>query len=359
MNCTLNDQLRDEANQVLIPSSAPGASIALLLDGSSFFVSAVGFRDLERNIPLESDARFYIYSVTKSLIAAVILQLVEQGYVSLDAPVQEYLPQLSLEIPVTVRQLLNHTGGIPDYGGLPSYFEAIKTNPMDPWTSEEFLSATLSQGLIFPPGQGWRYSNIGFLLLRKLIEAVFHSSLSTAFYNQIFGPLDLQHTFVAQTLDDAQQLTPGYSSFFERDDSFEDVRSVYHPEWVSHGVVIATALELAQLFDSIFSGRLLSSEESLVAMLEPVEAQVEHPLFQEPAYGLGLMIDRGSRFGILAGHGGGGPGYSAGALTIPDACGRRITSVALANSDQDDLGLQIAHSMATTLGDVLETPPNP
>jgi D-alanyl-D-alanine carboxypeptidase len=67
------------------------------------------------------------------------------------------------------------------------------------------------------------------------------------------------------------------------------------------------------------------------------------------------MIDRASRFGIMAGHGGGGPGYSAGALTLPDARGHRITSIALANSDHDDLGLQIAFSNAMAIGESFES----
>ena len=357
MNQTINEQLTEAVRQVLITSTTPGVSIALLVDGSPFVVSPVGYCDLEHKIPMRPAARFYIYSVTKSLIATVILQLTEQGYVSLDVPVQEYLPQLSLDIPVTIRQLLNHTSGIPDYGTLPAYFEAVKNNPADPWTSDEFLSETLSKGLVFPPGEGWHYSNVGFLLLRKLIEAIFHASLSTAFYNQLFGPLGFHDACVAHTLEDAQQLTPGYSSFFEKDDSLEDIRFIYHPEWVSHGVVIASALELSHLFDAIFDGRLISPE-SLAIMLEPVNVQVEHPFFQQPAYGLGLMIDEGSRFGILAGNGGGGPGYSAGALTILDASGRRITSIALANSDCGDIGLQVAFSTAMMLSDALEDSPS-
>ncbi len=78
-----------------------------------------------------------------------------------------------------------------------------------------------------------------------------------------------------------------------------------------------------------------------------------HPLFRQPAYGLGLMIDPRARYGVIAGHGGGGPGYAAGALHVPDVHGRRITSVALANRDQPDLGLQIAFTMTMMLADTL------
>jgi D-alanyl-D-alanine carboxypeptidase len=290
--------------------------------------------------------------VTKSLLATVILQLVEQARIALDTPVQVYLTQLPLDTPVTVRQLLNNTGGIPNYYALPAYFEALKADPTHSWTSDEFLIYTLPQGLTFAPGQGWGYSNIGFLLLRRVIEEVMNASLRTALHEQLFAPLDLQHTFVAQTLEDARQLTPGYSAFFRSDGSLQDVRPVYHPGWVSHGVVVATASELARVIDALFTCELISPQ-SLAAMLEPVLVPSKHSLFQQPAYGLGLMIDPQSQYGIIAGHGGEGPGYSAAALHIPDIHGRRITSIALANRDQHDLGLRMAFTMATILGDTL------
>ena len=77
----------------------------------------------------------------------------------------------------------------------------------------------------------------------------------------------------------------------------------------------------------------------------------DHPLVTRPAYGLGLMIDLGSPYGQVAGHAGGGPGYSTAAFHFPDVAGRRLTSVALANRDHPDLGLAIAFALATAYAD--------
>lgn len=349
----LNHRLTETAQQALSGAAIPGASVAIMIDGAPAFVLGVGFRDLEQTASLDANARFYIYSVTKSLIAAVILQLVEQGTVALDRPFQEYLPQIPFDTPVSLCQLLNHTGGIPNYGGLPAYFEAIKADPKHAWTSAEFLAASLPKGLDFPPGQGWAYSNIGFLLLRMVIEAVLQTSLRTALHERIFKPLGLQHICVAETLEDARQLTPGYSTFFVPGGPLHDIRLLYHPGWVSHGVVISTALDLACVYDALFTGRMINAQ-SLAVMFEAVDVHQKHPFFRRPAYGLGLMIDPESRFGVIAGHGGGGPGYSIGALQIPDVHGRRITSVAMTNSDQgDDIGLTLAFNLAMLVGDTL------
>jgi D-alanyl-D-alanine carboxypeptidase len=348
----LHQHILGTVHQALTTTETPGAAVTLLLNGRLLVSAAVGHTEPARTAELDVHAQFYIYSVTKMLLATLVLQLVQNGRVRLDAPVQTYLTQLALDTPVTIRQLLNHTGGLPDYGALPSYQEAVRTQPTDPWSDDDFLLQTLSNGLVFTPGQGWGYSNLGFLLLRQVVEVVTGKSCGAAVRQQIVAPLGLQQTFVAQTLDDARQLTPGYSAFFSRDRRVQDVRSLYHPGWVAHGVVVATAPELATVIDALFSGHLLAAP-GLAAMLEPVLVPYQHPFFQQPAYGLGVMIDPQSQYGLIAGHGGGGPGYSAGALHIPNVHGRRITSIVLANRDQDELGLRMAFTLAMMVADLL------
>lgn len=352
----LHQRLMAAVSQALATTATPGAAVALVLDGRPVFVSGVGFRDREQTTALDADAQFYVYSVTKTLLATVILQLVEHEQIALDTPVQTYLPEMPLETPVTIRQLLNHTGGLPDYGGLPIYAASLRADPTHAWTAAEFLAHTLPQGFRFPPGQGWAYSNIGFLLLGQVIAAVLHTPLHTALHDRLFAPLGLRHTFLARTLADVRSLTPGYSSLFTADDTLQDIRALYDPGWVSHRVVVSTAGELARLTDAILTGDLLRPH-SRAAMLTPVVVPHKHPLFRQPAYGLGLMIDPQSSYGVLAGHGGGGPGYSAGVLHVPNVHGHTITSVALANRDQPDLGLQIAFKLIELLAETFAKQP--
>jgi D-alanyl-D-alanine carboxypeptidase len=109
-------------------------------------------------------------------------------------------------------------------------------------------------------------------------------------------------------------------------------------------VAISTAADLARLVDAILGGQLLS-RASLASMLTPTRVPHTHPLFREPSYGLGVMLDPRAPGGLLAGHGGGGPGYATGALSATDAAGRRVTSVALVNHDRGETGLRIAHAL--------------
>ena len=293
---------------------------------------------------LTGDELFPVYSVTKPLLATAVMLLVERGRLSLDEDVRRRLPHLPLDRPVTVRQLLDHTGGLPDYGAMPEYTTDLRADPTRPWTREEFLSRTLPKGLMFEPGTGWAYSNLGYLCLVLLLEQEHQAPLSELLRREMFAPLGLERTRVADTLDDMSGLAPSWSTAISPDGTAVGVPGRYHPGWVAHGLVLSTAPELARLFGALFDGRIVSGE-TLTTMTEPVSVPFDHRLFNRPSYGLGLMVDAGVP-GLLAGHGGGGPGYSTGALHAVHEDGRRVTAVALAATEVDEVGLTLAFDAA-------------
>lgn len=345
---TVPQGIAEEIRTILAANDVPGAAVALAVDGR--VVSAgIGFRDLERTEPLDGEARFYLYSITKTLLAVAAFRFVEEGGVALDGSVQPLLPELTIETPLTVRQLLNHTAGLPDYGAMPEYHADLKADPGRPRTDGEFLERTLRDGLRVQPGEGWAYSNIGFLLVRRLVKRLTQGSLRDALAQLVFAPLGLRQTMVAETLADVDDLTPGYSTALDRDGALRDVAPRYHPGWVSHGVVISTASEAALIVESLFTGQLLRPE-SLAAMLDAVEVAGDYPPFVRPGYGLGLMIDSGSSYGWVAGHAGGGPGYSTAAFYFPNVSGHHVTAVALTNRDSPDLAVEIAFTLARSVG---------
>jgi D-alanyl-D-alanine carboxypeptidase len=352
-------RLNSTARQALRAQDAPGCTVALTLDRQLVLAAGFGSANHASRRALPAEAQTYAYSVTKPLMAVAALQLVEHGQLTLDTPLQSILPVLHDQpdgASVTLRHLLGHTGGLPDYGQLPAYVQAVRATPTQPWTADEFFEQTLrQQGLLFPPGQGWAYSNIGYLLVKQLLERLDGEPLRGVLQQRLFAPLGLTRSFVAETLEDATALTPGYSAFFHpKGGELDDITPRYHPGWVAHGVVIASAAELAQLFDALFAGELLSPE--LVAqMCIPTPVPHTHFWIQQPSYGLGLMLDASSRFGISAGHGGGGPGYDIGVLHCEAVQGHAVTSVALVNQDRPEAGMRIAAALI----DVLATIPLP
>ena len=370
-----------QVREMLDAAQVPGATVGLMVDGQ-VWSEGVGHEDVDRAGLITASARFGVYSVTKTVIATIVLKLVEAGSISLDAPVQDFLPgapvgrnpdhalrgiqdRSPVEIPgagpestqqrvqqipeslsgfgMTVRQLLNHTGGVPDYGGLADYHEDVHSEPGNPWTAEHFLTRTLANGLLFAPGTGWRYSNVGYLLLRLMIERVSGESFREVVRHYVAKPLGLREFGVADSLEAMADLTPGYTG-----EPMRNIISHYHPGWVSHGLVTSSVSDLARFLDALMTGAFVT-EASLQEMLVAVPVGASHPWMTVPSYGAGLMIDTANRFGIVAGHTGGGPGYSTAAYHFPDVDGHRVTSVALVNRDGSDLATDIAFTMVQGL----------
>ena len=231
-------------------------------------------------------ARYPIYSVTKTAVAAAVLLLVREGAIELDS----------------VRGLLDHTSGVRDYGSLPEYHEAVRTRPGSAWDDGEFLARTAAAGSLFEPGMGWAYSNTGYLLLRRLLDE--HGGLAA------FLPrLGLVGATVAERTDDLGVAAAAPSALLL--DGVDDVRGVYDPSWVGHRTLVARAEDLVGFW------RALPAE-----MLDPrtfVPIGADAPGFVRPSYGMGVMADPGSPIGTVVGHGGGGPGYASAVFAVPAA----------------------------------------
>jgi D-alanyl-D-alanine carboxypeptidase len=338
--------LKGAVAPVLAQAQVPGAAIAIQTEGEPLLAFGAGHQDLAQTIPLSTDASFYIYSVTKSLIAAAVLHQVSTGCLGLDAPIQDYWPNFPLATPITLRQILSHTSGLPDYGGLPAYHESVKTTPGAPWSPGTFLDVASRRGLLFDPGQGWSYSNIGYLALKLLLEKVTGQSMQDYLDELYFTPLGLTQTFVAASLDDVAGLTPGYTSIFGSE--LEDMSQRYHPGWVSHGVVVSTASELATMMHALITGHII--DLTLVdQMAQPVHSLGPHPPLQNVGCGLGLFMDTASPYGRVAGHNGGGPGYSIAAFHFSALADRPTTIAAATNREGDNVGLDVAYAVACQL----------
>ena len=348
----MSDVFEGAARDAMRRLSVPGADIALLVDGKPHFQALI---ELDGAVPPAFARRSPVYSVTKTLIAAAMLTLVEEGRLHLDQLIgdllPDVLPQAALFQTVSLRQTLNHTGGFADYANLRAYQRDLRADPSRPWTTHLFLERGLSQGPLFEPGAGWAYSNVGYVLLRLILERVTGQTLRQTLHRRLFGPLGLAETAVLESLHDARTLAPGYSALWSNDE-VRDVMPPYHPGWVAHGLVASTAPELALLIDAIFTGRFFG-RALLSEMMTPVPVGGHHLIFPSPAYGLGVMMD-GAAPSSVVGHGGEGPGFSAGALHFPTTAfrarnGRRVTSVALVNRDLVDSGLTLADELARHL----------
>jgi D-alanyl-D-alanine carboxypeptidase len=300
---------------------------------------------------------FLAYSITKTFTAALVLTLCEEGMLSLDDRLARWFPRIAQADRVSLRQLLNHTAGIPDYGGLRRYHEGVKSSPSMPWSFEQFAAETFDRGLWFEPGHGWAYSNPGYMLLKRIAEEVTGVSYRALIQERIARPLGLRRTFVAESINDLAALAPGTSRELSADGAPRDVRAFYHPGWVSHGVVASTASELVRFLDRLFRRKLLRPP-SLASMMELVplpedesEDSSEQDLpsrYGKPSYGLGVMGDPASPWGLVVGHNGGGPCYHASAFHAVDLGGASVCAMGAIEEgfNAEDVVFDVLESLA-------------
>jgi CubicO group peptidase (beta-lactamase class C family) len=233
------------------------------------------------------------WSYSKTIVAAAALLLVEQGRLSLDEPLYGK--------PYSLRQLLQHRSGVGDYGFVDAYHAAVAAGD-SPWPVEDMLRRSHACTLLFAPGEGWSYSNIGYTFVRQLIERTTDLSLGQALTRLVFEPLAVADAFVAVTRDDLAVA------------AWERMHS-YDPGWVYHGLVAGPALSAALLLHRLMHHSPLtkSSLRAMLTMHDLGVANSDRP-WQRPASGLGLF--RGSVGQTdFVGHTGVGPGSASAIYT--------------------------------------------
>jgi D-alanyl-D-alanine carboxypeptidase len=312
-----------------------GATAAVRCEGLGSWVGASGSLDFAQQIAMPADARFPVYSITKTVIAVCVLRLAELRALAIDDPISRWLEDLPFGDGVSLRQLLNHTAGVPNYSDLPEQIAALKASPGKAWTFEQFIEHTCHRGLDFSPGESWCYSNTGYALLKRVVELANATSFAEAVQQHVAGPLGHTATAVVEGRASFERLVPGFSRDFHREAELEDVRSIYDPGWVAHGLVSSTAAEIGEFYQALFGGKLVQ-RASLEAMTQLVRVPGDHPSAVSPSYGLGLMSDPDGIYGPDFSHGGGGPGYNLYAGCHREFSGRRVSAAVFCNSDEMD-----------------------
>ncbi|AHZ67908.1 Beta-lactamase [Pseudomonas mandelii JR-1] len=227
------------------------------------------------------------WSFTKTVLAAAALSLVRDGLIGLDEGVPEG--------PFTLRQLLRHEAGLADYSELADYHTAVARNET-PWSAAEMLQRLDATRLRYAPGDGWRYSNVGYLFIARLIARVTGLRLEEALTQRVFAPLGLSRIRLATTRADLAYVNMGAAS-------------TYDPGWVYHGLLVGPLVEAALCLDRLLDGHLLS--QSLLREMQTVRTlggPIAGRPWVAPGYGLGLMQGMVESGLVLSGHTGVGPG---------------------------------------------------
>jgi D-alanyl-D-alanine carboxypeptidase len=319
----------------VVASGVPGA--AVVAHGPAGRVElAAGFADLETREPLTVEHRFRIGSVTKIFVATLVLQLVADGLLELDADAAPFVED------ITVRQLLNHTSGLDDFVGDPiAFFEPYRRDPAHRWKlgPEDELGLVLEKPRLFPPGEGWAYHGSNYIVLGLLVERATGMPLPDALKQRVFGPLGLERTALVDGPlggDRARGYLPANNPILPGEDGPVDVTAIDVPFHRAGGGIVSTPGDIATTLRALLRGDVLP-ERLRAQMLDAVHS--DWP--ETDRYGLGigeisaLMGRKRSTCGSAWGHIGFSVGYTAFALSSEDG-GRQVVLCANGSSESEE-----------------------
>ena len=289
---------------------------------------ASGYASIEASERMLPTHLHHVASVTKMYLATAVMLLVQDGVLDLDARVSRYLPEpLLSQIPngaeVTVRHLVGHTSGIPDFGQVQAYDLDFMNDPLGSYPAERLLGYLRGQSAKFAPGTGWFYSNVNYVLLALIVDRVAGTSHARVISERILRPRGLGATFYKTGA--GYPTPPGLvSSYTETAGRLFNVsdQAVHAADvFIGNAGLIASSADLAAFVEALLGGRLVGPE----ALAEMTRG---NRYFS--GYGLGLSIWN-TRYGAAIGHDGGSTGTLCTVRHFPDS---HATLVLLVNSGQ-------------------------
>lgn len=298
----------------IVAGRVAGMSVAMMRGRDTLLLKGYGRASLELDVPTPDEAVYDIASQAKTFTAAAVMQLVEQGKLSLADPVAKHLPRVlpaDIGERVTVRHLLSHTGGLKEYSILPAFMEIWQRSYPAPPPGDTILTLIGAQPLEFEPGTAMVYSNSGYHLLGVLVERVSGKSLEDYLAAEVFPRAGLRSTTRYRVAGIVPRLTSGYLH------TPQGLRPGHGQgdHWWNRGAsgYVSTAADVARWLQALHGGRIIGPE-AYQALIAPATLADGTPL----RYGHGVLLQtmRGHR---AISHGGAIPsGYNSFGAWLPD-----------------------------------------
>ncbi len=318
----------------------PGATFGVVLaDGESFGL-AVGYSDRDAKTPMKPTDRMPAGSTGKTFAAAMAMQLIKEGRISLDDKIEKYLgketwfARLPNARDVTIRQLMNHTSGLVRYEFKKEFTDFLTANPYKVWTPEDRLAYLFDEKPPFEAGKGWDYSDTNYIVLGMIIERLTGKKFYDEAYKRFIKKFKLNDT-IAQEGPELKGVVQGYAGpnnpFGGKDKMIENGKFIVNPqlEWTGGGWA-STGEDLARWAKIMYEGKAFDPS-LLPLMLDGVPAK----LGRDAKYGLGVII-RPTQAGLSYGHSGFFPGYMTDMMYFPEQ--KMAVAVQVNTSVPQDLG---------------------
>ena len=330
--------------QGLVDAGYPAALAAVTDSKGESAGVAVGKGSLEAGQAPPLDGEVRIGSNTKTFVAVVVMQMVQEGKVGLDEPIETYLPGLikgeGIDASrITVRQLLQHTSGLPEHTDY--YFSsnaAALENIQHYIPARDLLDVALSKPAAFEPGTQWSYSNTNYIVLGMLIERVSQRPVGEQIDQRIIKRLGLSHTYLPGNGEKKIRGSHPQGYHINGEGKLEDVTDLDTSLTWAAGGMVSTPSELNTFFQAVFDGRLLT--QSSIDEMKNGAVDASSYLGPGTVYGLGLIGTPLSCGGTSWGHGGGIFGYETHNAVGLDGTAVTVAVTALSSAIADQSNLE-------------------
>jgi len=332
--------LDDRIQGYMAENNIPGGLVAVASRGRLLHMKPYGLANAELEVPVTDSTVFEIGSISKQFAAAAALLLVQEGRVGLDDPIHHHLPELPSEwLGATVRQLLNHTSGIPDYEEIRSY-DVYRFR----LTPEEVIQIAHSRPMDFEPGTGWYYSNTGYFLLSMIVERIEGRPLGKVLETRIFQPLGMGQTGMTDSEAIIRHRAAGY--WVDRTGRLINRAPTETSSTLGAGGIRSSARDLAR-WDHALNGVDLLSAASKEAMWTPALL----PDGTSTGYGLGWRVApyQGLR---SQSHGGQVAGFVANFARFPDQDAAIIVFLNRYRVSSGEVRNAVLHTFMPSLGPI-------
>lgn len=285
----------------------PGAAVVVTEDGKTVYKAGQGLADIQAKTPITPATVFRIGSITKQFSAAIMLQLIAEGKVSLDDSLSKFLPDFPQPgAGATIAQLLNHTVGVQSYTGIPGWMVEEKTNRA--YTTEQMIAEFKDLPAPSRPGEKWDYNNSGYVLVGAVIEKVTGKPWHVNVEERIARPLGLKTIRYGELESETPNMAKGYT---RREDKVADAQKIHMSVPHAAGALIGSVEDLAKWNAALHHGKVIPAE-----LYEKMIARTVMPDGSTEDYGFGIR-NAEVRSHKALGHGGGIFGFSTDSIYLP------------------------------------------
>jgi len=229
-------------------------SVMLRKNGEIVYQNAIGWADVEKQIPNTTQSRFRIGSQTKTFTAVMILQLVQENKLKIDDLLSQFFPEIPNAGQITMAHLLRHRSGLFNFTNDPEYL-SYHTKPIG---QKEILQKIAGYQLVFEPGSKAEYSNSNYILLGYILEAITGKDYASNLKARITEPLDLANTYYGSKIN--PNTSEAYSYVWQ-DNHFEGEAETNMQIPHGAGAVVSTVRDITLFLEALFNGRLLAEEQ--------------------------------------------------------------------------------------------------